>query len=75
MNQKELKDLMEKRNEKASEMEKMLELVKSESRAFTDEEMTAFDTLEKAVKDYDKTIDAEERARALRLDHEKRTGQ
>lgn len=58
-----LKALIEKRNTKVAEMQRILDKAKTEERAMTDEEMTNFNALEKEIRDLDKTIEAEKRAR------------
>lgn len=62
-----LKSLEEQRNDKAAEMQAILDGAKAETRAMNDEEMTKFNILEKEISDIDKTIKAEERARDLSL--------
>lgn len=62
-----LKSLVEQRNDKAAEMQAILDGAKAETRAMTDEEMTKFNALEKEIAGIDATIKAEERARDLKL--------
>lgn len=62
-----LKSLVEQRNDKAAEMQTILDAAKAETRAMNDEEMTKFNTLEKEIASIDATIKAEERARDLNL--------
>lgn len=62
-----LKKLLEKRNIKVTEMQGMLEKAKTEERAFSVDEMTAFNALESGIKDLDATIDAEKRAQGLEI--------
>ncbi len=65
-----LKKLMEQRAGLKAELDAILALVKTEERAMTDEENTKFEDLEKQIKDLDKTIAAEKRARDLELNEE-----
>lgn len=51
-----LKEFIEKRNEKVSKMEDIVNLAKKENRVVTDEEKTEFDNLQKEVADIDNTI-------------------
>lgn len=60
-----IKALAEQRADLQVELQGVLDLVQAETRAFTDEEQTKFDTLEKQIKSIDATIGAEERARSL----------
>ena len=62
-----MKELIEKRNAKLTELESVLEKAKTETRAFTDEEGTRFEALEKEIAAIDETIKKEERAAALKL--------
>lgn len=62
---KNLKALTEQRTEKQKEMEALLSLVKTENRAFTEDENKQFDALENEIKAIDSTIKAEERAKSL----------
>lgn len=62
-----LKKLREQRAELAAKMQELLDTAEAEARAMTDEESTEFDDLEKQIKDIDRTIQAEERARSLNL--------
>lgn len=62
-----LKSLIEQRNDKASEMQALLDAAKAETRAMTDDEMAKFNALEKEIAGIDATIKAEERARDLNL--------
>lgn len=62
-----LKSLTEQRNDKAAEMQALLDKAKSETRAMTEEEMTKFNAIEKEIASIDDTIKAEERARILNL--------
>jgi len=65
-----LKKLMEQRASLKAELDGILEAVKGEQRAMTDEENTKFEDLEKQIKALDKTIAAEKRARDLDLGDE-----
>lgn len=62
-----LKKLMEQRAQLKAELDGILETVKTEERAMTDEENTKFEELEGKIKNLDRTIKAEERARDLSL--------
>ncbi len=62
-----MKGLIEKRNSKVKEMKTLLGLAKNEQRAFSDDENTKFETLEKEIKDLDGTIAAEARAKAAEI--------
>jgi len=62
-----LKDLTEKRNDKVTELQALVDGAKAETRAMTDEEMTKFKGLEKEIADIDSTIAAENRARGLEI--------
>lgn len=65
-----LKKLMEQRAQLKAELDGILEAVKNEQRAMTDEENTKFEDLEKQIKELDRTIAAEKRARDLELGDE-----
>lgn len=60
-----MKKLIELRNKKRAELQAMLDAVKAEERAFTDEETAAFDALEAEIKSLDATIEKEERAKGI----------
>ena len=62
-----LKSLQEQRNEAITQMKDVTGKAELEKRAFTEEETTQFDALEKTVKDLDATIQRLERARDLEL--------
>lgn len=62
----ELKGLMEQREDLQTELEKILESAKAETRALTAEEQGKFDDIEGKIKAIDATITAEERARGLK---------
>ena len=62
-----LKALIEKRAELVEEMNTLTTTADTETRAMSDEEVTKFDTAEKAVKDIDGTIAREERARSMEV--------
>ena len=55
-----LKELIEKRNEKVNEMENIVNLAKKENRVVTDEEKSRFDNLQKEVSELDNTISMNE---------------
>lgn len=61
------KKLREQRVAYQAEMQGILDTAESEERAMNEEETSKFDELEKKIKDIDKTIAAEERARDLTL--------
>lgn len=61
----ELKKLYETRDAKKKEMEDLVSKVKLEERAFTDEENTLFDELEKEIKNANDTIDKINKSRNL----------
>ncbi len=61
------KKLMEQRAAYAKEMQDILDKAESEERAINDEEQAKFDDLEGKIKEIDRTIKAEERARDLNL--------
>lgn len=62
-----LKKLIEERAELKKELDGILETVKTEERAMTDDENARFEELEGKIKNLDRTIKAEERARDLAL--------
>ena len=62
-----LKELIEKRNEKVTEMENILNLAKKENRVVTDEEKANFDNLQKEVKEIDNTISMQETVNKMEL--------
>jgi HK97 family phage major capsid protein len=66
-----LKELTEQRADLQEEMQALLDKVKAETRAMTDEEQAKFDELEKQIRAIDATIEAEERA--AKLNKPKRT--
>lgn len=57
----------EKREEYQTRMQELLDQAQVEERALTEEESAEFDDLEKKIKNIDKTVEAEERARKLDL--------
>lgn len=61
------KKLREQREGFRQEMQGLLDKAETEERAMTDEETARFDELEGKIKDIDRTIKAEERARDLNL--------
>jgi len=65
--------LIEQRNNLLDEMEGLLNKAKEETRAFTEEESTRYDEIKKEIEQLDKTIKAEEEARALEKKEEKKT--
>lgn len=62
-----LKKLEEQRAEKLEKLKTLTQTAETEQRAFTEEEETRFDALEKEIKAIDKTIAAQERARELNI--------
>ncbi len=60
-----LKPLKEKRESLTAELQSMLDKAKTENRAMNDEENEEFERIEKEIKDIDRTIEAEERARNI----------
>lgn len=62
-----LKELIEKRNEKVIGMENILNLAKKENRAVTDEEKANFDNLQKEINEIDNTISMEETVNKMEL--------
>ncbi len=70
-----LKYLIEQRAEKIEEMKKLLETAKSEKRAMTDDELAAFNTIEKDVENMRATIEAEETARQSELSSEENSSE
>lgn len=55
----------EQRADLVEEMEEILNQAKEEKRAFSEDEQTRFDEIEKKIQAIDKTLEAKERARAL----------
>jgi len=64
---KNLKSLIEQRNDKVTEMQGLVDAAKAEERTMAEEEMTKFNALSKDIADIDATIKAEERARGLEV--------
>lgn len=62
-----LKSLQEQRADKIQQMKDLSDTAETEKRAFSEEEETQFDALEKDVQAIDKTIERIERARAIKL--------
>lgn len=67
-----IKTLLEKRAVLLEEIESITKTAKTEVRAFTDEEVSKFDDLEKQIKAIDKTVEIEARATALEIDEAKK---
>lgn len=67
-----LKKLEEQRAEKLEELKTLTSTVETEQRAFTEEEENKFNTLEKEIKAIDATIVAQERARKLEFQKNKK---
>lgn len=64
------KKMREQRVQFKQEMDDILEKAKAEERAMSEEELNRFDELEALVKNIDKTIHADERARSLEMTEE-----
>lgn len=62
-----LKELTEKRNEKVTEMENIVNLAKTENRVVTDEEKSKFENLEKEIASIDNTIAMNERVNKMEM--------
>lgn len=60
-----MKKLIEKRKELHAQLVSMTQTAKTENRAFSDSENAEFERIEKEIKDLDRTIHAEERARNI----------
>lgn len=60
-----MKKLIELRAKKKAELEALLNTVKTEERAFSEDEKKQFDTLEAEIQQLDATIKAEERAQGI----------
>ena len=67
---KKLKTLIERRNANLKKMTEMLELCESERRAFTDEEKTAYDTLNTETRSLIDTIHAAEQVEGMSMERE-----
>ena len=65
MTEKARKELTEKRASLIEEMNTLTDTVATETRAFSEEEQTRFDSLAKEVEDIDSTLKAAEQTRAL----------
>lgn len=59
------KAMIEKRNEKVSEMENIVNVAKNENRVVNEEEKTKFENLEKEVKEIDDTISMNEKVNKM----------
>lgn len=64
-----MKKLIEKRAALKSQLQTMLDKVKTEERAFSEDETKEFDRIEKEIRSLDATIDAEERAKGIKDFH------
>lgn len=60
-----LKELMEKRNAKVTEMKNLVKKATDEDRVLNDDEKELFNSLEKEVRDLDTTIEAQNKANSL----------
>ncbi|MCB9949578.1 MAG: phage major capsid protein [Planctomycetaceae bacterium] len=60
-----VKELQERKNELQKQMESMTEQVRSEDRAFTDEELNQWDSVEAELQDVDKQLETAERMARL----------
>lgn len=67
----ELKYLTEKRVENQEQMQKILNIAKSEKRALSEEEITKFNELKKLINEIDATIKAEEDSRKMDIEDKK----
>lgn len=67
-----LKELEEKRADLVEKANNLLGKAKTEKRAFTDEETQEFENVEKEIKNIDKTLEAEERARSFEIEKGKK---
>lgn len=67
----ELKYLTEKRVENQEQMQKILNMAKSEKRALSEEEITKFNELKKLINEIDATIKAEEDSRKMDIEDKK----
>lgn len=67
-----LKYLTEKRAESQEEMQNILNTAKSEKRALTEDEISKFDELKKRITEIDATIKAEEEAREMNIEENKK---
>lgn len=66
-----LKYLTEKRVENQEQMQKILNMAKSEKRALSEEEITKFNELKKLINEIDATIKAEEDSRKIDIEDKK----
>lgn len=64
-----MKKLIEKRAALKAQLQTMLDKVKTEERAFSEDETKEFDRIESEIKSLDATIQAEERAKGIRDFH------
>lgn len=67
----ELKYLTEKRVENQEQMQKILNMAKSEKRALSEQEITKFNELKKLINEIDATIKAEEDSRKMDIEDKK----
>lgn len=68
----ELKYLTEQRAESQEELQNILNTAKSEKRALTEDEISKFDELKKRIIEIDATINAEEEAREMNIEENKK---
>ena len=68
----ELKYLTEKRVENQEQMQKILNMAKSEKRALSEEEIKKFSELKKLIEEIDATIKAEEESRKMDIEEKKK---
>ena len=68
-----IKKLTEEKNQKVTEMQNLLDGVKKEERAFTEEEQKMFDQLKSQIEAINNTINAFEKGRELVSDEQKET--
>lgn len=63
-----MKGLIEKRGKLSAHMREMIDTIKEEKRAFSEDEQAEFDQLESDISDLDRTIEAEKRAALLMVE-------
>ena len=69
----ELKYLTEQCSENQEKMQKILDTAKLEKRALSEEEISKFNELKKLIDEIDATIKAEDEARKMDMEENKRT--
>ena len=68
----ELKYLTEQRSENQEKMQKILDTAKLEKRALSEEEISKFNELKKLIDEIDATIKAEDEARKMDMEENKK---